>query len=438
MGAIVASPRCFYAARAAGISASHFTDPVAKLTWEAGERALSLNREPTPETLIELGAPADAVVGYKKSQLGDVVWQRAVSELKRSLQLRSLTGDLHKVQSALSSGDIEGAVRIIRECADQSGEALLAAGVSAREFCAQPMEKPEEIISGLLYAGGTMMLSGPSKSRKTWSFMGLGLAVASGTPWLGFTTSKAPVIYLNMELLEYTCQKRLNNIARAMSIAVPAELHVMNLRQKEITIEALARDLPALIRTTGARAVIIDPWYKVAANSGAEENSNDGQTRILTAIERIVTGTGAALVIGHHFAKGNAAAKHSIDRAAGAGAMARWGDVIATLSEHEEKDAMTLEMHLRDFAPVDPVVLRWNFPLWVPDRSLNPTKLKKVGRGDDHPASMALEALVDGMTQKEWREKLGWSDSTMRRKRDELIAGGKISHRSGVFFRLDR
>jgi hypothetical protein len=93
----------------------------------------------------------------------------------------------------------------------------------------------------------------------------------------------------------------------------------------------LRKDLPSLIKRLKAGLVILDPWYKIAAASGADENSNDGQSRVLSEIESIVNEANAALVIGHHFAKGNASGKNAIDRAAGAGAMARWGDVIASL-----------------------------------------------------------------------------------------------------------
>ncbi len=199
----------------------------------------------------------------------------------------------------------------------------------------------------------------------------------------------------------------------------------------------LAVELPRLIRTHGAGLVILDPWYKIAAQSGAEENSNDGQARILAEAERIVTASGAALVVGHHFAKGEAAAKNSIDRAAGAGAMARWGDVIATLSEHEEVDAMTLEFHLRDFAPVAPLALRWDQPVWRRDSALDPAKLKRARKPITHPASELLGKLTDGMTNKEWLTASGWADPTYRRKRDELLkCPAKVVCEMGTYHRV--
>ncbi len=266
-----------------------------------------------------------------------------------------------------------------------------------------------------------MMLSGPSKSHKTYTFIDLGLAVATGSDWLGKATTKASVIYLNFELSEHSFARRLMAICHAKGITPPANFHSWNLRGRTVSMNTLSAELPRLIKLLGAGLAIVDPWYKISAQSGADENSNDGQARILSEAERIVTANGAALVVGHHFAKGEAAAKNAIDRAAGAGAMARWGDVIATLSQHEEADAMTLDLFLRDFAPVAPIALRWELPLWRRDDSLDPAKLKRAGKPVTRPAIELLEKLSDGMTNKQWLDASGWTETTYRRKRDELL-----------------
>ena len=309
----------------------------------------------------------------------------------------------------------------------------LGEGITAADLCAKPPPIPPELISGVLYGGGTMMLSGPSKSRKTYTFLDLAVSVATGSDWLGFATAKHGVIYLNFELSEHSFERRLAAICQAKGIKPPANLRSFNLRGKTASMGMLAVELPRLIKTREAGLVILDPWYKISAQSGAEENSNDGQARILAEAERIVTANGAGLVVGHHFAKGDASAKSSIDRAAGAGAMARWGDVIATLSEHEEQDAMALEFHLRDFAPVEPLVLRWEQPLWRRDDSLDPSKLKRGGKPVTHPSAELLDALTNGMTGTEWRTAAKWTESTFRRRRDELISARKVICQMGTY-----
>ena len=129
----------------------------------------------------------------------------------------------------------------------------------------------------------------------------------------------------------------------------------------------------------------------------------------------------------HHFAKGDSSAKNAIDRASGGGVMARWGDVMLTMTPHEEEDAMAIEMSLRNFAPVHAFAVRWNHPRWVRDISLDPAKLKRGGAPVRHTPDDALKALGPGlMGWGEWQRASGISETTLRRKRDDLLEAGKI------------
>lgn len=358
--------------------------------------------------------PTTAQAGYFVEKVANSHRLRSVILAASQLieDARAPDADAGEITARLSAG-IDGIT---------ASHSLAALTTTAAAICAKPPPRPAEIIEGVLFQSGTMMLSGPSKARKTFTFLDLALSVATGFQWLGFSTSKAPVLYLNFELSEHSFQHRVAAICNAKGIKPPANLFTLNLRGRTVTIQSLATDLPRLIKQHGVGLVVLDPWYKLSAASGADENGNADQARILAEAERIVTSNGAALVVGHHFSKGDASAKNAIDRAAGAGAMARWGDVIATLSEHVEPDCMTLEMFLRDFPPVEPVVLHWEMPLWQRDISLDPAKLKRsAGRRETYSAADLLGKLIDGMTNREWFNASSLSsDTTYRRKRDEL------------------
>ena len=377
-------------------------------------------------TQVSSRIPTTAQAAYFIENVRDYATRRATIRLATETIEQAHNG-------SISAGKVIADVRAGLEWITNPSTGL-GKGITAADLCAKPPPVPPELIAGVLYGAGTMMLSGPSKSRKTYTFLDLAVSVATGSGWLGFATTKAAVLYLNFELSEHSFQRRLTAICHAKRIPAPANLRSFNLRGRTATMGLLAAELPRLIHEDGAGLVILDPWYKIAAQSGAEENSNDGQARILAEAERIVTANGAALVVGHHFAKGDASGKNSIDRAAGAGAMARWGDAIATLSELEESDAMALEMHLRDFAPVAPIALRWEQPIWRQDESLDPAKLKKpAGRRDNHPASALLQKLSDGMTAAEWRKAMDWPETTFRTKRDELVEAGKVVCQMGTY-----
>jgi len=307
--------------------------------------------------------------------------------------------------------------------------------VSAACLCENPPPTPPVLIDGALYRGGTMLLAGPSKAAKTWTMLDLGLAVATGGEWLGFKTTAAPVLYLNLEVPAFVAEKRIRELAAHRQIDPPASLFLWNLRGATVRLDDIERELPRRIAKDGVGLVVVDPHYKVSACSGYEENSNDGQGELLARLEAIAAKSGAALAICHHFAKGSAGDKNAIDRASGGGVFARWPDAFLAMTPHEEEDAMTLEFVLRSFAPVRPCVVRWKFPAWIRDDSLDPAKLKRAGRNDEHPTTDALAKLKDGMTASEWREAVGWSETTFRRKREAMLKAKQVRFSSGLFYK---
>ena len=110
-----------------------------------------------------------------------------------------------------------------------------------------------------------------------------------------------------------------------------------------------------------------------------DENAAGEMADLLGRLETIAHDAQAAIVVAHHFAKGIAAGKSAIDRASGSGVVARDGDVILTLTPHEEEDCFSLEFVQRDHAPIAPFVLRWSYPAFEADTTLDPEDLRKTG-----------------------------------------------------------
>lgn len=306
---------------------------------------------------------------------------------------------------------------------------------TAAELCAKLPPPVSCIVDGLLIEGGLTICSAPSKGRKSWLSLDLGLSVSSGADFLGWATRQAPVIYLNFELQQDTVHRRLWDIAKARGVSAPKDLHLVNLRGKIVNAADLRRNLAQLCVRFNPSMILLDPFYKVSANSGAEENSNDGQARLLAEIEATASECGAALFATHHFSKGNASMKNAIDRASGAGALARAPDAVMTLTEHEEDDACTMEVSLRDLPPVAPVAMRWEYPCWMMDETLDPKRLRsKGGAPRQHSPDELVNALRDGMSNADWRQASQKTETTFRRLRDELTKSGKVTLRSGFYY----
>jgi RecA-family ATPase len=69
-----------------------------------------------------------------------------------------------------------------------------------REFVGKLVQPPPQIVDGILHQGCKLVLSGTSKSNKSWCLLDLAISVASGQEWWGRRCIRTPVVYLNFEL----------------------------------------------------------------------------------------------------------------------------------------------------------------------------------------------------------------------------------------------
>ena len=86
-----------------------------------------------------------------------------------------------------------------------------------------------------------------------------------------------------------------------------------------------------------------------------------------------------------------------VDRIRGSGVFARDPDSLITFTKHEEEDAYTIEMVLRNLPPAKPFVVRWQWPLFRREESLDPAKLKQPG---GRPATHSPESLLECLEEK--------------------------------------
>ncbi len=253
-----------------------------------------------------------------------------------------------------------------------------------------PIE-PAQIVQGILHQGSKLIIGGTSKGRKTFALLDLAASVAAGVPWWGQYTVKGRVCYLNFELQRFAIARRIRWIHAAKQIPLNDNFQMMTLRGWTDPIENLSEKLIEYFRSLPPFALIIfDPVYKLLGDR--DENKVGDVTQLLNHIEKIGVETGAATAFGHHYSKGNQAAKESIDRMGGSGAFARDPDAILTMTAHEEDDCFTIEPTLRNFAPVAPFVIRWNAPIFEPDRDLDPGMLKQPKRPGSQSGSTTERA----------------------------------------------
>jgi AAA domain/DnaB-like helicase N terminal domain len=285
----------------------------------------------------------------------------------------------------------------------QAEAAALPEIVHANDFLAADIPTPPEIVSGVLHQGSKLILGGYSKSYKTWTLADLALSVATGMPWLGFETIAGKVLYVNLEIQAGFFRNRVMKMADAKHLELKEQPDIWNLRGHPADYRVLLPKIRNRIRDEGYSLVIIDPTYKLLGI--ADENSATDITALLNMVDTVATTTGAAVVLAGHFAKGNASAKETIDRISGSGVFARDPDSLVIFTKHEEEGAFVVEMILRNLPPVKPFVVKWQYPLFVREGSLDPARLKHSGgRPPKHTPEMLLECLGNQrLTATEWQ-----------------------------------
>lgn len=291
---------------------------------------------------------------------------------------------------------------------------------------------PDLLIEGLLHKGSKLSLGGNSKAFKSWTFLNIALSIATGEPWLGLTTTRAKVLYLNFEIQPAFIHRRLQVLCSARALKPePGYLDIWNLRGFSAPHTVIIPKVIQRAKTLGYGLAIIDPSYKLF-DAGADENSAIDVGAMMNSFEHITTQTGASVAYGAHFAKGNASAKEAIDRVSGSGVFARDPDTILTFTKHEEPDCFTVESILRNLPPLPAFVVKWEYPQFTRQENLDPAKLqKKPGRPSSHFKEDILALIIDSPMsstnwQKEAQNELGVGRSRFYELKDALSVNGKV------------
>ncbi|MEI9866389.1 MAG: AAA family ATPase [Limisphaerales bacterium] len=272
--------------------------------------------------------------------------------------------------------------------------------IDAADFLATPVDPPAELVAGILHKGSKLAFGGSSKSFKTWTLLDLAISVATGTEWLGNATASGKVLFVNFEIQPHAWQSRIASVAQGKYVQLkPGQITLWNLRGHAADFKILLPQIIAKCRDENFSLIVLDPIYKLYGNT--DENSAGNVALLLNELERLATNTGAAIAFGAHFAKGNASGKEAIDRISGSGVFARDPDSLLIFTKHETNNAFTVEPILRNFAPVEPFVVRWQFPLMQLADDLDPAKLKQVaGRKKEYSPKKLLAAIANTTSEK--------------------------------------
>ncbi|MGB2824709.1 MAG: AAA family ATPase, partial [Phycisphaerae bacterium] len=253
---------------------------------------------------------------------------------------------------------------------------------SVRELLVAYPQLRRPLIHGLLREGETANIIAPPKTGKSWLVTDLALSVATGRPWLGtFQTVQGNVLIVDNELHGETTANRIPKVAQARG--VPLEqiadiVFVENLRGQLRDLIALGPYFEAIEPGT-FKLVILDAFYRFIPRD-TDENDNGSIAQLYNHLDHYAQRLGCSFVLIHHASKGSQSGKSVTDVGAGAGSQSRATDAHIILRAHEEDGAVVLDAAVRSWKPVEPMCLRWEFPVFHIAPDLDPTALRPERR----------------------------------------------------------
>lgn len=281
----------------------------------------------------------------------------------------------------------QGELSALVDAKDETQEAMHASGEeptltpafrSVAQLIADHPSLRWPVIEGLLREGETMNVIASPKAGKSWLVTDLALAVATGRQWLKrYSTHAGNVLILDNELHGQTTANRIPKVAAARGIALSdygERVFVENMRGRLVDIFAL-EEYFAGIEPGRFRVIVLDAVYRFMPK-GMDENDNGSMAAVYNRIDNYAQRLGCAFVLIHHTTKGNQSAKSITDVGAGAGSQSRAADAHLILRPHEEVDTVVLEAAVRSWPPMEPLCLRWAFPVWEPADELDPARLR--------------------------------------------------------------
>ena len=229
------------------------------------------------------------------------------------------------------------------------------------------------VVDDIVAVGEKMILSGASKSGKSFLLLQLCVAVAEGNDWIGHRCNKGKILYINLELKAKSCRKRLKEIYKFKKI-LPRNInniHLWHLRGKAQPLDKLTPKIIRRAKENNYSMIILDPCYKIITG---DENSAKDMGYFCNQFDKLCNELNAAIVYAHHHSKGSKADQKNIDRGSGSGVFGRDPDVICDMIELEPKQDEIDTIYERMNWNVEENISCWEFSSRQRDRVTPPVK----------------------------------------------------------------
>jgi len=231
--------------------------------------------------------------------------------------------------------------------------------ISAKDFLSKAITETPMVIPPFLSHPGRLYLYAFSGTGKTNLALNMGAAISSGGDFLGWTTKKKTVLFVDGENPEIEIQKRARVIFRGMS-ADSGNIH-FSFPEKRIDLlkdQGLKR-LERMIVSTGASIVFLDSFL----NFFPVRNENDS-SEVRPALDRITSLTRSlqcsVVIIDHTMKPPRDARNLGPPTPRGTGAKIDWSDCAIALEEKKAEGRVLRTLYFtktRTCAPIPPCII---------------------------------------------------------------------------------
>ncbi len=280
-------------------------------------------------------------------------------------------------------------------------------------------EEPDWVLEGMLPATYLVILGASSKVGKSTFATALGLAVASGTPFLGKEVKQGAVLWVAYEESE---QERAMILREFKS--EPEGFYVTHAKLLIDSPEGIAA-LRYWILKTSAKLVVIDPLY--GANSA--ESLSDGRKarETLAGLKELCRETGVCALVLHHLTKATASGMVR-ERMADSNQILAVASMDLLMDSSEQGDGsrdVRLVGHGRGSFANQTWVLRSRS---VSDWELvaNGSSADVDGEYRDNQILDAVSVAPEGLTASELASQTGLNEGTVRNRLTVMVRTSKV------------
>ncbi len=373
--------------------------------------------------LTELSAevPSAVHVEYYAKSVADTAARRRLIEMTGQIQGAAYVKDAEAVLNELQQ-------RLQLERRIVTGVKWKGQAIDGHDIWNRTYPPPVYTIEKILPAG-TFLLTGKSKTRKSWMALNFAYAVAAGGTALGaFQALKGDVLYVDLEMGE----RRINRRLKVLFPDEPPPKGVQFVEEWPMVGRGFEDELESYLQSHPyTRLVVVDTMVAIRPPRDRSSEPYEQDKAFAQQLTDFCHGKDITLLLIHHSRK--MAGTDVVDDASGTMGLSGGVDNVGSLSRTEEKDGGLLRLVGRDIELDDDLDLKWDgqFAQW----NYQPNTTDMLS-----PERMLIIKILEaspGLYPKQIAERLRKPEHSIRRLLQSMKKDRQVDNAAGQYYAVD-